>query len=275
MKAKLRLLTTTATGLMAAVLFAVSVTEVFAASGAKRKNPTSKLYVAEVEGISSITTDDKIHDLTEKSVYSAEGAIIDSKPDATTALVLSNGTGICFDPDTHIDIKRFQQEPFSPNRNDPEVEPSISQTKIWIPHGTVGLCNSKMVAGSTMDFSTPQSVMAIHARKVVIETTDTETRISVIDGEVTVQGGLSGGGESIHTGQQAIITRASPTSPSVVKIQPIPPEQMKPLGDRVATACMARKTVYFDVDRNNPDEITPQPIIPPVPVPPVVSPYTI
>ena len=275
MKAKLRYITTISTGLIAAVLFAVSIPEVRAESSAKRKNPTSKLYVAEVEGISSITTEDKIHDLTQKSVYSAEGAIIDSKPDATTALVLSNGTGICFDPDTHIDIKRFQQEPFSPNRNDPEVEPSISQTKIWIPHGTVGLCNSKMVAGSTMDFSTPQSVMAIHARKVVIESTDTETRISVIDGEVTVQGGLTGGGESLHTGQQAIITRASPTSPSVVKIQPIPPEQMKPLGDRVATACMARKTVYFDVDRNNPDEITPQPIIPPVPVPPVVSPYTI
>ena len=275
MKAKLHFLTLSVMGLTAAVLLAVSATEVRAESSAKRKNPTSKLYVAEVEGVASINTGDRIDDLVQKSVYSAEGTIIESKPDATTALVLSNGTGMCFDPDTHLDIKRFQQEPFSPNRNDPEVEPSISQTNGWIPHGTIGLCNSKMVAGSTMNFSTPQSVMAIHARKVVIETTDTETRISVIDGEVTVQGGLSGGGESVHTGQQAVITRSSPTAPSVVKIQSIPPEQAKALSDRVAIACMARKTVYFDVDKNDPTEITPKPVVPPPPYSPPVSPYII
>lgn len=275
MKAKLRFLTTTATGIIVAVLLAVSATEVRAESSAKRKNPTSKLYVAEVEGVSSINTGDRIDDLTQKSVYTAEGSTIESKPDASTALVLSNGTGICFDPDTKLEMKRFQQEPFSPNRNDPEVEPSISQTNGLLPRGTIGLCNSKMVAGSTMNFTTPQATMSVHARKLVIETTDTETRISIIDGEVTVQGGLSGGGESIHTGQQAVITRASPTSPAVVKIQPIPPDQTKPLGDRVATACMARKTVYFETSKNDPTEIIPQPIVPPTPYVPTVSPYTI
>ncbi len=275
MKTKLHFLPTTAMGLMAAVLFGVSAAEMRAESSAKRKNPTSKLYVAEVEGVASINTGDRIDDLVQKSVYSAEGTIIESRPDATTAIVLSNGTGMCFDPNTELDIRRFQQEPFSPNRNDPEVEPSISQTNGWLPHGVIGLCNSKMVAGSTMNFSTPQAVMAVHARKVVIETTDTETRISVIDGEVTVQGGLSGGGETVNTGQQAVITRSSPTAPSVVKIQPIPPEQSKPLSDRVAIACMARKTVYFDVDKTDPNEIIPKPVVPPGPYIPPVSPYII
>ena len=98
MKAKLHFLTLSVMGLTAAVLLAVSATEVRAESSAKRKNPTSKLYVAEVEGVASINTGDRIDDLVQKSVYSAEGTIIESKPDATTALVLSNGTGMCSEP---------------------------------------------------------------------------------------------------------------------------------------------------------------------------------
>jgi hypothetical protein len=231
------------------VLFSAFSVVVFSASAdaaSKRKNPTSKLYVADVDGISSINTGDKIEDLTKKSVYSAEGTILETEPDASNAIVLSNGTGISFDPDTRLEMKRFVQEPFSPNRTDLDVEPSVSQTSAFLPRGTVGLCTSKMVAGSTMNYNTPQANISIRARKVVIECSDSATVVSALEGEVTVGGSQMAGGQSIKAGQQAVITKASAFSPPTITIQPIPPGQLKDIEKKAALACMARKTVYFD-----------------------------
>lgn len=247
MKAQLRYTSTPFTWLYAAMFCAALVSPLRADDAAERKNPTSKLYVADVEGQSSINTGDKIDDLSKKSVYSAEGTVIETKPKSTNALVLSNGTGVFFDSDTKLEIKRFLQEPFSPNRSDLEVEPSVSQTSAFLPRGTIGLCTSKMVAGSTMVYSTPQASIAIRGRKVVITSTDTTTTVSLLEGDVTVRGDLVGGGESLKPGQQAIITRNSPTEPPVIKIQPIPADQKDALSDKVSMACMARKTVYFSV----------------------------
>lgn len=212
----------------------------------KRKNPTSKLYVADVEGISSINLGDKIEDLTKKSVYSAEGTILETDPKSKNAIVLSNGTGVAFDPDTRLEVKRFLQEPFTPNRTDLETEPSVSQTAAFLPKGAVGLCTSKMVAGSTMDYSTRQANISIRARKVVIEAGDDSTTVSLLEGDVTIKSGQLAGGESLRPGQQAIITKSSDFGPPKVIIQPIPPDQLKAIEKKAALACMARKTVYFD-----------------------------
>jgi hypothetical protein len=240
---------------LAAFLFAVSlvVSVPFAqSSDAKRKNPTSKLYVADVEGIASINTGDKIEDLTKKSVHAAEGVILETKPDATNAIVLSNGTGIGFDPDTRLEVGRFLQEPFSPNRTDLEVEPSISQTAAKLSRGSVGLCTSKLVAGSSMVYSTRHASVVIRGRKVVIETTDDQTTVSLVEGDVTVRGEMMSGGQTLKPGQQAIITRKSSFEPPVIKVQPIPEADVKRIESKVAIACMARQTVYFEVgERQN------------------------
>ena len=247
MKSKLRYLSTLAPWLCAVAVLTLGASRASAQSSAQRKNPTSKLYVADVEGDSFINTGDRIADLTKKSVYSAEGTIIETKPDSSNALVLSNGTGISFDPDTRLEVKRFLQEPFTPNRNDADVEPSVSQTSAFLPRGTVGLCTSKMVAGSTMNYLTPQASVTIHGRKVVIESKGDTTTVSMLEGDATVRGDRSGGGDSLHVGQQAIITRKSPSSPPTITIQPIPADQKEALDDKVSMACMARKTVYFSV----------------------------
>lgn len=212
----------------------------------KRKNPTSKLYVADVEGISSINLGDKIEDLNKKSVYNAEGTILETDPKSRNAIVLSNGTGVAFDPDTRVEMKRFVQEPFTPNRTDLETEPSVSQTSAFIPKGSVGLCTSKMVAGSTMDYSTRQANISIRARKLVIDASDNSTTVSLLEGEVTIKDGQLAGGQSLKAGQQAVITRASDFSPPTIIIQPIPQDQVKAIEKKAALACMARKTVYFD-----------------------------
>ncbi len=270
MKAKLLYFCALGPWLFTAMGFVVFATSLKADGDGKKKNPTSKLYVADVEGESSINTGDKIDDLTKKSVYSAEGTTIETKPDANNALVLSNGTGVFFDPDTKLEIKRFLQEPFTPNRNDLEVEPSVSQTAAFLPRGTVALCTGKMVAGSTMVYSTPQASVSIRGRKVVVQSSGNTTTVSLIEGDVTVRGDLTGGGESLKPGQQAIITRNSPSEPPIIKIQDIPANQKDALGDRVSMACMARKTVYFETAERESNELTPVVVVPPG-IPPSIS----
>jgi hypothetical protein len=142
-----------------------------------------------------------------------------------------------------MEIKKFVQEPFTPNRNDMEVEPSISTTESFVSRGVVGLCTSKLVAGSTMSFNTPHGSVRIKGRKSVIEVTPEGTKVSLLEGDITIRAGAQdAGGQTLRPGQQAFI---SPTGG--IRIQDIPPNEAGALDDKVSMACMARKSVYFDV----------------------------
>ena len=212
----------------------------------KAKNPTSKFFVADLNGSAQVDTGTEIDDLTKKSVYNATGTVIETKPKSTYAMVYSNGSGAFFDQDTRVEVRNFEQEPFRPNRDDAEVEPSVSQTDAHVSRGTIGLCTSKLVAGSSMVYSTPLGSVNIRGRKVVIEVDNNETRISMIEGDSTVRGGgADAGGRVLHDGEQAVITPGPPGEPSIVKIRPIPADQRGAIEDRVTAACIARKTVYF------------------------------
>lgn len=222
----------------------------------KRKNPTSKVFVADVAGEAQIDIGESIQDLTKKSVYNAQGTIIEvkkaekeeDKGKIFSTAVYSNGTGAFYDEGTKVEMKRFAQEPFTPNRTDMDVEPSISQTQAFLSRGTVGLCNSKQVAGSNMTYSTPQGSVNIRGKKVVIEANDNETKISMIEGDSTVRAGTSEmGGHVLKTGEQAIIRRVAAGAPPQIRVQKIPPAETSALDDKVAMACMAKKTVYFEV----------------------------
>ena len=226
------------------------------AQGDKKKNPASKMFIADVNGNAQIDTGDNIQDLNKKSVYNAEGTTIETKKAGAngdkgqtyTTSVFSNGTGAYFDEDTKVEVKKFVQEPFTPNRTDMDVEPSISQTQAVVSRGTVGLCSSKPVAGSSTNFSTSQGSVNIRGGKIVIEANDNETKVSMLDGDSTVRGGdLDMGGNVLKSGQQAIIRKARAGQPSQVVVQPIPPTEMRALDDKVSMACMAKKTVYFEV----------------------------
>ena len=104
-----------------------------------------------------------------------------TKPKSTVAVVFSNGTGVFFDEDTRIEVKKFEQEPFVPNRTDTDVEPSMSQTQAFVPRGTVGLCTSKLVAGSNMTYKTQLGAVNIRGGKVVIQSFNNETKISMLE----------------------------------------------------------------------------------------------
>src|SRR4051812_25744613 len=222
----------------------------------KKTNPASKVYFADVSGEALIDTGDSLEDVSKRSVYSAQGTVIETKKPQNEAdrakyfstMVYSNGTGAFFDADTRVEVKRFQQEPFTPNRTDVEVEPSVSQTQAFISRGVVGLCTSKLVAGSSMTYQTPHGSVTIRGRKLVIEARPDVTKISMLEGDSTIRAGaMDLGGHTLKAGQQAIIRRGEAGQANDIKIVEIPPNEAPALDDKAAMACLAKKTVYFEV----------------------------
>lgn len=255
-----------------AALAIVSLLAVSASAQPRKKNPASKLYVSDVSGEAQIDTGELVEDLARRSVYSAQGSVIDTKrPESPedrkkyfSTMVYSNGTGAFFDADTRVEIRRFIQEPFLPNRSDMEVEPSISQTQAFISRGTVGLCTSKLVAGSTMSYTTAHGTINIRGRKVVIQAMPDHTRVAMLEGDSTVRAGANDmGGHTVHAGEQAIIRPGAPGQANLIEITKIPSQDASFLDERVAMACMAKRTVYFEVrgrqqsnsDSGNPGEV--------------------
>ncbi len=220
----------------------------------KKKSPTSKFFVADLNGEAQVDTGDRIDDLEKKSVYNAQGTIIQTKEKSNYAMVYSNGTGIYFDPSTRVHVKKFEQEPFKPNRTDMETEPSISQTQAVVDTGTVGLCTSKLVAGSNMNYQTPFGTLNMRGRKAVIEVKDDTTTFSMVEGDSSIRSGeLDMGGHTVHEGEQAIVKKGVDGQPNQVTIQDIPKDQKQRIQDKVTQACLARKTVYFEVGVKRPD----------------------
>ena len=253
-------------------LLALSGAVAFAQTSSKRKSPTSKFYVAEVKGFAQVNTGEKIEDLTEKSVFDAEGTVIETKPDSDNALVMSNGTGLYFAPDTKLAVKRFLQEPFSPNRTDLESEPSVSQTKTLLSRGSVGVCTGKLVAGSSMVYDTAHcsiNILSQNTQKIAIEVSEEKTVITLFEGSATLRGDNMAGGESLQPGQQAVIKPRGLNQPPEITIGPIPDDQRERLEDMVNGACQARKKVYFDTVERQMDVDGAQSDLVPVPVDPV------
>lgn len=227
------------------------------AQTAKKNTPTSKLFVADLTGESQIDLGDKIEPLAKNAVHSPEGSTIETKANSTDSLVLSNGTAMYVAPDTRFEVKKFLQEPFTPNRTDLDIEPSISQTVIKISRGSMGICTSKLVAGSSMTYQTPQATINVRGRRLLIETTENETRVSLLEGDVTVVGAELSSGESLKPGQQAI-ARKSADGSVVVTVQSIPEADSAKLDELVSLACISRRTVYFEsVEREGGNEIVP------------------
>jgi len=220
-------------------------------------NPTGKIFIAETDGASTIHIDDKIVELTPKSVHLAKGSILETQPNASLAIVYSNGTGVSLEPDTQLQIVQFQQAPFPPNRPDLELEPSISTTQALLMRGLICISTSKLAAGTTMNYQTRHIDIAIHGSKVVIETNDKRTTVSVLEGSTTLRDRSNPGGQSLIVGQQAYITRESSFEQPLIKILQISENEQRGLEQKAALASMARRTVYFEVaDRNNQNSAT-------------------
>ena len=219
----------------------------------KKKGPTSKLYMAEAVGETQIQNGDKIYTARQATAFDAPGTVIETKAGAHNALVYSNGTGMYVDENTRVEINRFVQEPFQPERGkqrlDTPLEPSVSQSSVHVSTGAVGVCTSQLVSGSSMNYSTPHGNVNIRGGKVSIETTDDATHIDLLDGDITVRGsgGRDVGGQILHPGERATITPSRTGGQPTISVGPIPQAAMKSVDERTETACNAKKTVTFDV----------------------------
>ncbi|MEO0054756.1 MAG: hypothetical protein RLZZ50_703, partial [Verrucomicrobiota bacterium] len=206
-------------------LMALSGAVAFAQSASQSNTPAGKFYVADVEGVAEVSAGGKIEDMKEKAVFDAEGTVLETKPDSTISVVMSNGVGLNFAPETKLVVKRFQQDPFQPNREDLETEPSISNTRVSLIRGAVGISTGKLVAGSSMVLETPHgslNVLSQTAQKVAIQVSDTTTTVTVFAGAVTLRLDNMGSGETLTPGQQATIKRQGTGQLSSITVQPTP-----------------------------------------------------
>jgi len=237
--------------LSVAVLVAVAPSAFAQRQLGKKKGPTSKIYLAEAVGDSQIQTGEKIYSARQATAFDAPGTVIETKEGAHNAFVYSNGTGMFVDQNTRVEIDRFVQEPFKPDRNstaDAPFEPSISQSEVHVSYGAVGVCTSQLISGSSMSYSTPQAAVNIRSGKVSIETNADQTIIDLLEGDVTVRSGSKDvGGQILRAGERAVVRAAPAGQPPLVTISPIPPEALQASDERVSVACNAKKTVTFEV----------------------------
>lgn len=216
-----------------------------------KKGPTSKLYLAEAVGESSIQNGGRIYTARQATAFDAPGTVIETKAGAHNAVVYSNGTSMFVDENTRVEIDRFTQEPFSPERNrnlGSIIEPSISQSSIHVAQGAVGVCTSQMVSGSSMTYSTPHGFVNIRGGRVSIETAGDVTHIDLVEGDITVRGGgRDVGGQILRPGERATIIPSPAGGQSAISVGPIPAAAMQLASERTDTACQAKKTVTFEV----------------------------
>ncbi len=210
------------------------------------QKPNSRFFVADVAGDSRLRAGDQETPLVKSGVHAAEGAAIETKEDSSTTLVLSNGTALHLTAGSRFEVTRFLQEPFAPNRTELDVEPSISQTWITLSQGSFGVCTSRLVAGSTMVYQTPHGSIAVRGRRLLIAVSAAETRITLLEGDVTATPDGANAGQVLTPGQQAVLRRADATSPATVLVSNVPDAELTSSDDVVANACIARRTVFFE-----------------------------
>ena len=208
------------------------------------KGPTSKLYLSETKGTGHIYSDGKIFEPKQATAFDAPGTIIETEANSHQAYVYSNGTAMYVDANTRLEVNRFVQERFLPNSNTTEAEPSASQSDIFLWRGLVGVCTSRLVSGSTMNYSTAHATVSIRGRKIAIATTATETIVYLIDGDVTVRTGKQDtGGHVLKSGERAIIRPGAAGSPPTVTSDEIDKDFLAALDEKVAVACNSRRCV--------------------------------
>lgn len=209
------------------------------------QGPTSKIYLAEVEGEGQITSGGRVYEPRQATAFGAPGTLIETRQNAHQAYVYSNGTGMFVDELTRVEVARFVQEPFTPNREATlEIEPSISQSDIYVAQGQVGVCTSQLISGSTMTYATPHGMVNIRNGKLAIKVTDAGTTFYLLEGDATVQSGDKS--VVLQPGEQADITSSANGSTSTIAVSQIERELLDKLDDMVTVACNVKKTVTFE-----------------------------
>ena len=240
-----------------------------------------KVYVAEVSGGVAYTIGGGATDLKKGLTLPAQGARNETAPAAHVVYVYSNGTSLYIDEKTALQIAKFEQKPFPKGTDTTVTEPSVSHTVGRITQGRIIITTNKLATGTTMVYLTPHSQVKIRGQEVVIEVYDRESRIYVVNGDVTISpsGNSAGGvGQTIHSGQEAVVTDSSiTTSPSWVQVLSLDPTFINSLAGQLAAGERAQKIVVFETTTGEGGaDIQANPVVPTnVPVQITVTPSTL
>ena len=241
-----------------------------------------KVYVAEVAGGVSFTLGGNLAKLKRGGTFPVQGARNETAPSGHVVFVFSNGTSIYVDEKTIVEIAKFMQKPFPKGTDTTVTEPSISNTLGRVKQGRIIITTNKLATGTTMIYMTPHAEVKIRGHEVVIEVYDRESRIIVIDGDVTVTPVGRGGpnvGQVLHTGQMVGVMDSSLSqAPSVpLLVLAISPDLLASLAGQLAAGERAQQIVAFEtVSGAGGPEIQANPVVPAnPPVSLTVSPSTL
>jgi hypothetical protein len=242
---------------------------------------SGKIYVAEVAGGISYTVGGSLNEVKKGETLPVQGSRNETAPAAHVVYVFSNGTSIYIDEKTVVQIAKFEQRPFPKGTDITVTEPSVSHTMGRITQGRIIITTNKLATGTTMIYLTPHAEVKIRGQEVVIEVNDRESRIDVVNGDVTVTplgGSAHGIGQVLHSGQEAVVTDSSTGSSSVpLLVLTIDQGRLDSLASQLAAGDRARQIVVFEsVPGSGGPEIQATPIVPTnLPVQLTVSPSTL
>ncbi|OHE77608.1 MAG: hypothetical protein A3G75_10505 [Verrucomicrobia bacterium RIFCSPLOWO2_12_FULL_64_8] len=167
-----------------------------------------KFFVAEVTGAVTFIAEGRAFELHKGDILPAQGARVETGPASTVALVFSNGSSVFVDERTNLEIRKFEQLPFSPGTDTTIVEPSISQTVGSITVGRMVLSTNDLASGTSMFYDTPHARVKIRGKQVIIEVREADTRVVVPVGDVTVfarDAATTDAGRLVTDGQMALV----------------------------------------------------------------------
>ena len=175
----------------------------------RQNNLLGKMYVSNVTGVVTCVSDGRILELKKGDSVMARGAIVESSEKANVTLVFSNGTGVYVDENTKFEVRRFEQEFFAPNNN-LRVEPSNSNTLVRFHTGRVVLSTPRLLSGTTMVYETDLAQVLVRGEKLMIESTEKQTHVAMIEGGATVNpkgpdGKFVSIGKRLTSGQEAFV----------------------------------------------------------------------
>jgi len=249
-------------------------------AGSAQEFVPGKVYVAEITGGVAYTVAGGRQELKKGISLPVQGARNETTPAAHVVLVYSNGTSLYVDEKTVIQIAKFEQKPFPKGIDTTVTEPSVSHTVGRITQGRIIITTNKLMTGTTMIYMTPHAQVKIRGHEVVIEVYDRESRIYVVNGEVTVSpvGASAGGlGVVIHSGQEAVVTDSSVSTSDKIQVLPIDQSYLDSIASQLAAGERAQKIVVFEtVTGADGSEIQANPVVPSnLPVQMTVSPATL
>jgi hypothetical protein len=249
-------------------------------AGSAQEFVPGKIYVAEIAGGVAYTVAGGAQELKKGVSLPVQGARNETTPAAHIVWVYSNGTSLYVDEKTVIQIAKFEQKPFPKGTDTTVQEPSISHTVGRISQGRIIITTNKLMTGTTMVYITPHAQVKVRGKEVVIEVYDRESRIYVVNGEVTVSpigASADGVGQVIHSGQEAIVTDSSITTTSQIQVIPIDQSYLDSIASQLAAGERAQKIVVFEtVTGADGSDIQANPVVPGnLPVQMTVSPSSL